>query len=254
MTLDSTRPMREPSHKEAVEFLMRAPDYPDAQSLEGAFVRVLDGLGVTAFSCSKQDIRNPGGPPIVLAERGTQAWDRYMADQGYFAINPCVRWTALGRPAFTWREVQSTRRRASDVPAKETLMWADAADAEMRDGLVVRTHAPTGQLLSMRMITSETRIRSPDRTLLETLAIVFSSLRHRFHESAADAPLNATLTRREAECLRWAAQGFHDYDIAERMGISANTVRNHMQNAMQKLNAPSRLAAFYRALSLGALD
>ncbi len=94
----------------------------------------------------------------------------------------------------------------------------------------------------------------PDRSLLETLAIVFSTLRHRFHEQELDAPLNATLTRREAECLRWAAQGLHDYEIAERLGISGNTVRNHMQNAMRKLSVSSRLAAYYRALSLGALD
>ncbi len=104
-------------------------------------------------------------------------------------------------------------------------------------------------------MTGEQRIRGSDRALLETLAIVFSTLRHRFHEQDADVPLkHGPLTRREAECLRWAAQGLHDYQIAERLGISANTVRNHMQNAMRKLNASSRLAAYYRALSLGALE
>ena len=246
--------MREPSHREAIEFLMRASDYEDAHSLEQAFAGVLDALGVTAFSCSRQDSRNPGGPPIVLAERGAEGWDRYMADQGYFTVNPCVRWTALGRPAFTWRDVKTERRRDGDTPIKERNLWADAADNGMRDGLVVRTTAPTGQVLSTRMITGEPRIRAADQSLLESLAIVFSTLRHRFYEQAADAPLNTTLTRREAECLRWAAQGLHDYAIAERMSISAHTVRNHMQNAMRKLRAPSRLAAYYRALSLRALD
>ena len=246
--------MREPSHREAVEVLMRAPEYQDAEALEEAFARVLDGLSVTAFSVSRQDARNPGGPPVVMAERGTQAWDQYMADQGYFTVNPCVRWTAMGRAAFTWREVQADNRRLGDVAAKEAALWADAADNDMRDGLVVRTLAPGGQLLSTRMMTGERHIRSADRALLETLGIVFSTLRHRFFEQEMDSPLNATLTRREAECLRWAAQGLHDYGIAERLGISANTVRNHMQNAMRKLNASSRLAAYYRALSLGALD
>ena len=246
--------MREPSHKEAVEFLMRAPQYGDAETLERAFTTVLEGLGVTAYSCSKQDGRNPAGPPVVLAQRGTEDWDQYMADQGYFSINPCVRWTTRGRGAFTWREVQAENKRTGEMSETEKNLWADAADNEMRDGLVVRTIAPSGQLLSTRMITSESRIRITDRSLLETLAIVFSTLRHRFHEEASDAPLNATLTRREAECLRWAAQGLHDYGIAERLGISGNTVRNHMQNAMRKLSAPSRLAAYYRALSMGALD
>ena len=89
--------MREPSHREAVEFLVRAPEYETAEALEEAFAKVLEGLGVTAFSASRQDSRRPGGPPVVMAERNTQAWDRYMLDQGYFAINPCVKWTAPGR-------------------------------------------------------------------------------------------------------------------------------------------------------------
>ena len=247
--------MHEPAHREAIEFLMRASDFEDALSLDQAFARVLEALGVTAFSCSKQDSGNPGGPPIVMAEHSAEGWDRYMADQGYFEVNPCVRWTAFGRPAFSWREVQAERRRSGDdIPAKERNLWADAADHGMRDGLVIRTIAPTGQVLSTRMITGEPRIRTSDQSLLEALAIVFSTLRHRFHEQAADAPLNTTLTKREAECLRWAAQGLHDYGIADCMGISAHTVRNHMQNAMRKLRAPSRLAAYYRALSLRALD
>jgi DNA-binding CsgD family transcriptional regulator len=246
--------MREPSHREAVEFLMRAPEFTDAQALEEAFAEVLQHLGVTAFSCSRQDPRRPGGPPLVMAEHSTKAWDQYMADQGYFEINPCVRWTAMGRGAFTWREVQAENRRLGEGSTKERALWADAADNDMRDGLVVKTVAPGGQLLSTRMMTAEPRIRASDRALLETLAIVFSTLRHRFQEAELDTPLNATLTRREAECLRWAAQGLHDYGIAERLGISGNTVRNHMQNAMRKLGASSRLAAYYRALTLGALD
>ena len=246
--------MREPSHREAIEFLIHASDYKDAQSLEAEFTRVLRSLSVSAYSCSKQDTRRPGGPPVVMAERGTRAWDQYMADEGYFEINPCVRWTAAGRGTFSWREVQVENRRTGEVTAKERILWADAADHDMKDGLVVRTIAPSGQLLSTRMITGEARIRSSDRSLLETLAIVFSTLRHRFYEQELDTPLNATLTRRETECLRWAAQGLHDYGIAERLGISGNTVRNHMQNAMRKLNVTSRLAAYYRALSLGALD
>ncbi len=246
--------MREPSHREAIEFLMRAPDYEDAATLEASFARVLESLDITAYSVSRQDARHPGGPPLVLAEKNTAAWDRYMVDQGYFAANPCVRWVAMGQPAFTWRQVQAESRRVSEPTVKEAALWADAADNDMRDGLVVRTVAPGGQLLSTRMMTGETRIRASDRALLETLGIVFSTLRHRFHEQENDKPLNATLTRREAECLRWAAQGLHDYGIAAQLGISGNTVRNHMQNAMRKLNAASRLAAYYRALSLGALD
>ena len=246
--------MREPAHLDAVDFLMRAPAYDDAQLLEDHFTRVLSGLGVERYFCSRFEGDVLKKPPVVLVGHGTERWDSYMVEQGYAENNPCRRWSASGRRAFTWREVQDDSRRRGEMPAMERALWAEAAENDMRDGLTITTPGPAGEVLLMRMMTGENRIRDADRPVLESLAIVFSTLRFRLYERSMDEPLNAVLSRREAECLRWAAQGLHDYAIADRMGISANTVGNHMQNALRKLGAPSRLSAYYKALSLGALD
>ena len=51
------------------------------------------------------------------------------------------------------------------------------------------------------------------------------------------------LTAREAECLRWAADGKTNGEIATILDISENTVRYHFKNVLTKLGARSRAQA-----------
>jgi PAS domain S-box-containing protein len=61
------------------------------------------------------------------------------------------------------------------------------------------------------------------------------------------------LTRRELEILRLAAKGATSATIADNLHISPNTVDNHMQHILKKLNAHSRLEAIRRAEHAGLL-
>jgi len=51
------------------------------------------------------------------------------------------------------------------------------------------------------------------------------------------------LTNREEEVLACMREGLPNAKVAERLGISANTVRNHVQRILYKLNAHSKLEA-----------
>lgn len=50
----------------------------------------------------------------------------------------------------------------------------------------------------------------------------------------------ATLTEREIDVLNLAAQGLGNRDIAKRLVISENTVKNHIRNILSKLHLHSR--------------
>jgi DNA-binding NarL/FixJ family response regulator len=52
-----------------------------------------------------------------------------------------------------------------------------------------------------------------------------------------------TMTRRELQVLALLAEGASTREISQRLGISTNTVRNHVQNLLGKLGARSRLEA-----------
>jgi LuxR family transcriptional regulator len=53
-------------------------------------------------------------------------------------------------------------------------------------------------------------------------------------------PLQGPLTRRELECLTWAARGKTTSEIAELLHRSAETIEFHLSNAMVKLHARNR--------------
>lgn len=61
------------------------------------------------------------------------------------------------------------------------------------------------------------------------------------------------LTSRERECLNLLAEGLTGEGIAERLFLSPETVRTHVRNAMEKLNAQTRTHAIVLALRQGHL-
>ncbi|MEX6724660.1 helix-turn-helix transcriptional regulator [Parapedomonas caeni] len=75
------------------------------------------------------------------------------------------------------------------------------------------------------------------------------------HAEAAGRPRNAAapaaLTRREVQCLRWAAAGKTDGEIGIILSLSISTVRFHLRNASAKLGATGRAQAIQAAAGLG---
>lgn len=57
-----------------------------------------------------------------------------------------------------------------------------------------------------------------------------------------------TLSRRESEILAMLAQGLTGEEIAKRLVLSPETVRTHIRNAMEKLDARTRTEAVVKAL------
>jgi DNA-binding NarL/FixJ family response regulator len=64
---------------------------------------------------------------------------------------------------------------------------------------------------------------------------------------------SVSLTPRETQTLQLLAAGCNNDAIAETMYVSRNTVRNHVQNLMQKLGAHSRLEAVAVARDAGLI-
>lgn len=68
------------------------------------------------------------------------------------------------------------------------------------------------------------------------------------------APLTEILTDREREILSLLAQGLSTHNIASSLSISSATVRNHIQNILNKLQVHSRLEAVAYAFEHGLVS
>lgn len=80
----------------------------------------------------------------------------------------------------------------------------------------------------------------------------FTSLSRRAEEKTQFAP--PKLTDREHQVLQYVAQGMSNREIAEKLFISENTVKNHVRNILEKLHLHSRMEAVVYAVREKILD
>lgn len=94
-----------------------------------------------------------------------------------------------------------------------------------------------------------TRTGQGERIVSPSIAMQLAgSWRQEPRESGASA-----LTARELEVLQLLAEGLTNQQAGTRLGLSARTVKTHVQNLLVKLDVPDRTGAVARAFRLGLI-
>jgi LuxR family quorum-sensing system transcriptional regulator CciR len=125
--------------------------------------------------------------------------------------------------------------------------------------IVVPVHLPYGQIgaVSFQPIESEsddlTQVFSQYGDLLGLFAHKFIASYVKVMDKQRWIPSDISLSKREIECLRWAAVGKTDGEIATILSRSCATIRFHIHNAAVKLNAVNRSQTVFKAGQLGFL-
>jgi DNA-binding CsgD family transcriptional regulator len=131
--------------------------------------------------------------------------------------------------------------------------------SKARAMIVIPSHLSFGQIAATSFV--------PVDKTLDDLSAVFAehgdflgALTRRFVASYVSTmrtqqwiPSDCRLSKREVECLRWAAIGKTDKEISLILALSHATVRYHIQRAGEKLNAVNRSQAVFKAGQLGYL-
>ncbi len=79
---------------------------------------------------------------------------------------------------------------------------------------------------------------------------------HQFQELSLKSEAEAfisPLTPRETEILRYIAQGYLNKQLAIKLGISEQTIKNHVSSILRKLNANARTEAVVLAIKQGLI-
>jgi DNA-binding CsgD family transcriptional regulator len=131
--------------------------------------------------------------------------------------------------------------------------------AQSRAAIVVPVHLSFGQIGAVSFPTID-RTRSDLTEAFALHADALGLLARRFVAGYVTVmrtqqwiPSNCSLSKREVECLRWAAIGKTDKEISLILSLSHATVRYHVQRAGDKLNAVNRSQAVFKAGQLGFL-
>jgi LuxR family transcriptional regulator, quorum-sensing system regulator CciR len=134
------------------------------------------------------------------------------------------------------------------------------ARAMTRAAIVVPVHLPFGQIGAVsfnpvdRSLTDLTEAFIAFGDAFGLLARTFISSYVLTMGSVQRLPPGSRLSKREVECLSWAAIGKTDLEISMIMSRSRATVRFHIHNASTKLDAVNRSQTVFKAAQLGYIS
>jgi DNA-binding CsgD family transcriptional regulator len=166
---------------------------------------------------------------------------------GMVQRDPLIAEVLGGSPPLYWRTMAETGRMPAGLRAlmvesglEHGYLHGVAAGGPDRPGSCFSLHTPT--------------IASPDARC-ETVLSYLAPFLHLGLERAltgwrppGHAQPEVTLTRHQVEVLRWVRAGKNNWEIAQILKVSENTVKYHMRNILRRLGVTNRACAVARAL------
>ncbi len=208
---------------------------------------------------SKTPLMDEDGAVLASEVFGWNApHERWWADTRLALSSPIPRACRYESEAF-WVNAEGFRTRQPNRYLEAIDLNNFEKRALTKAAIVIPIHLPFGQIGAVSFNSPD-----PDRTDLaeeyEEHADECGLIAYRFVAGCVKTlrtrhwlPVDCQLTKREVECLRWASIGKTDKEISMILGRSHATVRFHIQNAGEKLDAVNRSQTIFKAAQLGYL-
>lgn len=193
-----------------------------------------------------------GGP--VAAQEALQfinypdAWRALMRERGYLGDDPVLAACQKSAAAFLWSEVP----RIIALNPRQVEILEAASVCGMGEGFTVPVNVP-GEFLgscsfAMRAGRDVQRQLLPAAQYIGCFAFEAARRIRLSAEPSSQTEKRPTLTGRQFDCLVLAAQGRSDWHIAQLLGISHETVHQHIEAAKRRYEVASRTQLVVRAL------
>jgi len=208
-------------------------------------------LGFAFFALTHHvDIRQAPQPAIRLATYPAE-WVDFFDRQRLGPSDPVHRASHLTSVGFAWSEVPAMiplSRRDRDILDRAQL-------AGIGDGFTIPAHVPGESYGSCSFATRRGEPIEPDALPRAQLvgAFAFEAARRLWKIRAVDKPVPG-LTDRQRDCLLWAARGKSDWEISRILGISHETVIQHLKQARERYGVGKRTLLAVHALFDGTIS
>jgi DNA-binding CsgD family transcriptional regulator len=178
-------------------------------------------------------------------------WRQNVSEQRFEAVDPIMSFNDLSGSASDW----------STMPRNKTRLrkfFRDFVDFNLgRQAITATFRGPHGDrsLLTLSSDASEKRWPGVKQDLNAAVSVIHPALHRavlkiRFQIQNV---VSVRLTRREKECLAWAAHGNTSKEIGESLGLTPATVNFFIDAAVTKLSAANRAHAAAKAVALGLI-
>lgn len=263
---DNVVELRTPQGRENLDQLLESVTIRCPEDIHDAaltLARIAEERGMQALICddisSKEPMLDSDGSILAADIFGWTADGERWWENGRLALSsPIPRACRYESEAF-WINKHSFHTRWHNHYLDEIDLSEFQKTINCGAAIVIPVHLPFGQISSNSFISFD----RAKEDLAEEFAVFGALLSHvtrRFVASYVQTqrtkhriPSDCALSKREVQCLRWAAIGKTDREISMIMERSHATIRYHIHRAGEKLDSVNRAQTIFKAGQLGYL-
>jgi LuxR family transcriptional regulator, quorum-sensing system regulator CciR len=180
-----------------------------------------------------------------------EAWHTVVAARGYFIDDPVLAACQRSAAAFLWSDLPAVL----SLSARQTEILEAAATCGLAEGFTVPINVP-GEFIgscSFGVATGQSLARQALPAAQYIGCFAFEAARRiqereRLRGEISRPQARPRLTSRQFDCVVLAAQGRSDWHIGQLLGISQDTVHQHIETAKRRFGVASRTELVVRAL------
>lgn len=197
------------------------------------------------------DLRCPSHNVIHL-ENYPDSWAQCFVEESLYAHDPIIRACLTTNLGFEWAEVP----RMIAMTTRQRSILENAARHGIGTGFTVPANIPGETSGSCSFATRQGRCVPVKNILLAQLigAFAFQAARRLNGLDSVPQPHPRYLTPRQRDCLIWAIRGKTDWEIGRILGLSEETVSQHLDMARGRYGVTKRLPLAVHAIFDGQIS
>lgn len=209
------------------------------------------------------DVLTEGADPVTVVTTAPSDWINHYSAKDYFKIDPLFQpgWAEAGsQNGVTIREIYAAQQATAELQQlSDELRSYRLGNCFIAVSHSLSCHEYAHTIFSFdgnNGLQPAELIRLLEKDLKDVAALLHEAVLAEignFHVQKKEVQSLVSLTPRELDCLKWAARGKTDGEIAEILNIARWTVVTYLQNAKIKLGCANRTSAVAVAMSLGII-
>ena len=189
--------------------------------------------------------------PVIRLHNYPQQWVEYFDEQQLGPSDPVHRASHLTSVGFAWSRLPDMIH----LTPRDRMVLEQAGFNGIGDGFTVPAHVPGESNGSCSFATRAGQAVPEEHLPIAQLvgAFAFEAARRLWRMRAGTIPA-PRLTDRQRDCVVWAARGKSDWEIAQILGISHETVIQHLKQARERYGVTKRTMLAVSALFDGTIS
>jgi len=233
-------------------FIQRTLACDSAKALFHAFDQHMAQYGIeySAYFIMAKRLRAIAPGTGLVRQNFPADYARDYVDKNFVKIDPIIQQALKEAQPFHWQDVREKR----SINAQQEMIFTSHKRDGFLDGLAVPVYGPMGTIAIYSLTAKNKRL---DLSPAQLVALQFACLQthNRYFDVEqinGDDP-EKPLSPREMEALSLVADGMANKEIAEKLGVTENTVDTMLRRVFAKFGVNNRISAVLKGIGCGLL-